>query len=924
VAKTKKISSVAEPMLKKEFLYIFCLYLLLLAIPAAAQQTSAVMDSVAGAADSTLTAPAAADSAGQDSVQTVQPKPVKSDIDTTIYYDAVKIYTDVDNRFTELVGKAVIKYKKVSLSAAKITLNWNETLITAEPMPDTVWVKKDSTSSDSTMEITMQGKPVIVDGASEMVGDMMFYNYKTEKARILRGRTEMEGGFYNGEQIKRINSNTFNIKNSSYTTCQLDTNPHFHFEAQKLKMVTNDKVVAKNIVMYMGHIPMAFLPFAVFPNKSGRQSGILIPRYGESYMEGRSLRGIGYYWAPSDYYDSNVQMDFFEKSGLLFRGGARYSVRYLLNGNLSGSYTNRKINGEKTQSWDMRMSHNQEIDPTSRINISGSFVSNKDFYKQNSVNLTSRLTQQVRSDATYTKNWPKQKLSMSFNMSRVHFLQDDVTDLTMPQMSLRLGQSQLFKPSKSKGRSKPGERRRSESPWYESLYLSYNSNLTNKKHEYIVRTTVDTTKEEETTRRISHDLDFSLASPQKYFGILSVNQNLSFTEDWFDETQAYSYNAATKNIDASDKKGFAARHTFYYSASANTKFYGMFAPGIGDIQAIRHVVTPSLSFSYQPDFSDVKWGYYTEIQKPDGSSIKKDRFGGTSQGARKNVSLSVSNIFQMKKGYGDKEKKFDLFSMNFGTGFNFEAEHHKLSDLTTSWQANPGRDFSLSAGTTHSFYQWQSASSGSFSSGSRTNQYLFENDGWKKGRIAQLTSLRLNFSIRLQGKEDKDNRQKTAQDPDAGAIDREPDPLQEEEELSVLEEDLVRRGSRFDEQSRLNTLTIPWKSNLNFSFSLDKSNPNNTRKIYYMDIQGAELSLTKNWRLAYRMHYNLGKKVISYHSMTIYRDLHCWEATIEWVPSGPGKRVYAIVQIKSSVLRDIKLEKRGGGAASSVFWQPSY
>lgn len=922
-------------MMKNHLVPIFCLSFLLSVCPAAAQVTivsadSATIDSVQRSSasvnsvslDSLSDAFVAIDSVQSDSALAPKQTPVKSDIDTTIYYDAMKIYTDVENRTTELVGKAVIKYKKVSLSAEKITLNWNETLMTAEPLPDTVWVKGDSTSVDSTMEITMKGKPVIIDGSSQMVGDMMFYNYKTEKARIVRGRTEMEGGFYTGEQIKRVNDNTFNIKNSSFTTCNLDTSPHFHFEAKKLKMVTNDKVIAKNIVMYMGNIPVAMLPFAVFPNKSGRQSGILIPRYGESAQEGRFLRGIGYYWAPSDYYDSNLQVDFFEKSGWLFRGGARYSVRYLLNGSLSGSYTKKTFGENKTQSWDCNLNHSQEIDPNSRLNINGSFVSDKNFYKNFSTNLSSRLTRQVRSNATYSKNWPKQKFSMSVNMSRVHDLQDDVTDLTMPQMTLRLGQSQLFKPSKSKARSKPGERRRNEPKWYESLYMSYNSNLVNNKKETLVTTAIDsatvTTKQEQKTRRISHKLDFSLTSPQKFFGILSVNQNLSFAEDWYDETQAYSYNPATKAIEASDKKGLAARHTFNYSASANTKFYGMFAPGIGDIQAIRHVVTPSLSFNYQPDFSDLKWGYYTEIKKPDGSTEKRDRFGGTGLGGSKRVNLSVSNLFQMKKGVGDKEKKIDLFNLNFGTGFNFEADRHKLSDLSTNWRADPGRNFSLSANTTHSFYQWQTLKSGAYTSGMRSNQYLFENDGWKRGRFLQMTSLQLNISVRLQGKENKDGRQKPAQDTDAGAIDREPDPLQEEEDLSVLEENLVKRGSRFEDQSRLNSLTIPWKTNINFSFSLNKSNPDKPQKNYYMNIQGAEMSLTKSWRLAYSAHYDLQKKQISYHSFTIYRDLHCWEATIDWVPSGLGKRVYAIVQIKSSVLRDIKLEKRGGSAASST------
>ena len=853
------------------------------------------------------------DSTRADSVQIAPPETKKSDIDTTIYYDAADIFTDVDNRTTELIGKAEIKYKNITLKAEKITLDWNNYLMIAEPLPDTVWVKKDSASTDSTMKIEFKGVPVLVEGNAPMSGDTMIYNYKTEKGRVVRGRTEMEGGFYTGQQIKRVKPDIFHIKNSSFTTCDLDSNPHFHFRAKKLKMIMNDKVIAKPIIMYMGHIPMAALPFAVFPNKTGRQSGIIIPRYGESAQEGRFLREMGYYWAPNDYFDSRLMVDFFEKSGWLFRGGANYNVRYMLNGRLSGSYTKKTFGTNKTQRWDMRVNHSQTIDPTSRLSVSGYFVSDKNFYKNFSTNLNTRLTRELRSNATYSKSWPKQKLSMSMNLSRVHDLQDDVTQQTLPQVSFRMGQTQIFKPKKTKSRPKPGERRRRSGPkWYESLYFSYNSNLLSKKREYLIRTSADTTKEVEKTRRLTHNVAFSLTSPKKYFGWLSLNQNLSATEDWFDETQNYFYDQETEKIESEKVKGFAARHTFNYNASANTKLYGMFAPGIGDIQAIRHVVTPSVSFRYQPDFSDPQWGYYREIVTPDGTSEKKDRFGGTSRSGSKNLSLSVRNLFQMKKGVGEKEKKIDLFTMDFSTGFNFEAEKNKLSDLRTSWQANPARNFSLSASTTHSFYRWDETAGTSYSGGIRTNQYLFENGGWKKGELLQMTSLRLNISLRLQGKGDKDSRKRDNNNRNTDLIDREPDPLLEEENLSVLEEDLLRRGNRFEDESSFSTLSIPWRTSLNFSFNLDKRNPNKPQKRYYLDIRGAEMNLTRKWRIGYSAHIDLEKKQVAYHSMTFFRDLHCWEANIDWVPSGPSKRIYVRVNIKAQVLQDIKLEKRGG------------
>ena len=159
---------------------------------------------------------------------------------------------------------------------------------------------------------------VLEEGGTTMTGKMMEYNYKTEKGRVVKGRSELEGGQFVGDQVKRVDANTFNLSHSTYTTCELDSSPHFHFEARRMKMMPKDKVIAKPIVAKIGNIPVFMLPFAVFPHKSGRSSGIIIPTYGQSALEGRYLRQLGYYWAPNDYFDAKGMVDFFEKSGFLF------------------------------------------------------------------------------------------------------------------------------------------------------------------------------------------------------------------------------------------------------------------------------------------------------------------------------------------------------------------------------------------------------------------------------------------------------------------------------------------------------------------------------------------------------------------------------------------------------------------------------
>lgn len=844
----------------------------------------------------------AADTSRVDSSRAaVSPKLKTSEIDTSIKYDAKEIDNFVKERTSYFRGNAVVTYKDMTLRAAQIRIDFNDNLVTAEGVPDTVW-EKTAGSADSTQVIRSQGDPVLIQGATQMTGVKMIFNYKTDKGVVVRGRTRLEDGQYVGAQIKMVAKKTFNVSNASFTTCDLDSNPHFHFSARRLKMIVNDRVIAKPLVLFLGHIPIAALPFAFFPTQSGRHSGLIIPRYGESTREGRYLRGLGYYWAASHYWDARATVDFFEKSGWLVDTGLNYAVRYLLNGSINGSFTRKNFgDAEKERRWDLTVRHSQEFNANTRFSANGYFVSDKSFYQDLSTNLSTRLTRELRSNATFSKSWPQHKLSLSVNASQVRDLEDDVTTTTLPQLTFRKSQSQLFNPRAGKGR------RRSEK-WYHSFYYSYGSNFYSTTREYLQTGGELFTKQSETDRQLNHDLDLSLTSPKKYFGILSLNQSLSLSEDWFDRTNEYELNQETGQIESREKSGFAARHTFSYGASASTKIYGVLAPGIGDIQLIRHVVTPSLSFNYVPDFSTSGWGYFQTVTDAKGETVKRDRFRGTSAYGSQMVSLSVRNLFQMKKGVAEKEKKIDLFAMDFSTGYNFKATQYRLSDLRTTWQANPARNFSLSAGTGHSFYAWDREGR------QRVNRYLLEDSPWQPWNYLRFTSLNLNFSLRLEGKgSGGPGRPENMQGYDEDYENPE-EPLRPKD-LSVLEESSRRGSNRFYDEGAYQGLNIPWRLNMTFNFYLDKSNPASAVKRYYLDISGAEMSLTKNWRINYSAHYDLEKQQIAYHRFAFYRDLHCWEAQVDWVPSGISKRVYFRLSVKSPTLRDIKLEKRGGAGS---------
>lgn len=851
--------------------------------------------------------------AGQDSLSPtapISPQPNNSDgeLDAPIFYDAHLIDNYVDSRLTVLIGDAVVKYKGMTLEAGKITVDWNRHLLTAEALPDSLALP-DTTSETNSLprpasdsippgrEKIARGLPIFSDGSDRMTGEMMEFNFETEKGRVTRGRTEFEDGKYSGQQIKRLTGNTLNVSHGVFTTCDLAQDPHFHFSSRRMKIMVNDKVVARPIIMYLGKIPVAVLPFGVFPTRPGRHSGLIVPRFGQSIREGRYLRELGYYWAASEYWDARMTVDYYDRSGWFAKAGVDYAWRYHFFGRLSGSLTRRSFaDGINERRWDMAVSHSQNLGATARLSASGFFVSDNSFYRDFSFNQDQRLTRRLRSLATFNKSWPEAKNNISINVSEERDLEDGSLQRLLPQVSFYYGQRQIFGGGSGSVKAGGSSQRQSEDRrWYENIYIDFSSTANNTQTKRVTTVTADSTvTTEDTKRSASHRFNLRLNSPKKYFGWLFLSQGVNLSEDWFDRTTEYDQDDSTRAIASRVERGFAARHIFSYSATANTKIYGTFAPRLGPVKALRHVVSPFVSFSYQPDFSDPKWGYYEEFVNASGATDRRDRFGGTPRGKRSSLTLQLQNLFQMKTGPDDKEKKIDLFNLDFSTGYNFAAKEFRLSDLNTSFRANPSQNVSINMGATHSFYVYDTAQS------KVINRLLFKEHGFFSKEMLRLTSFRLDASLRLQGR--------TTTTPQAST--------------EIADEEGLQTGgagvsNRFESDDILSDTGIPWRASLSFSYNLSKFNPAKPVKTIYLTLSNAEVRLTKNWRIGLSGHMDLQAKQVVSQSYSFYRDLHCWEAQLRWTPGGPYEGFYFRISIKSPTLRDVKYEHRGG--RSSIF-----
>jgi len=812
-------------------------------------------------------------------------KAAKPGISADVSYSARLIDSRKQDGIIFLMGDAQVKFRDVTVKAGKIIIRWNENTLIAEGIADSTT----STGPQDSTQVAMKDFPVFSDGDETMVGQRMEYNFKSEKGRILRGRTEFEKGYYHGDAVKKIDPSVFNVRNGFYTTCDLDE-PHYGFKSKKMKLKSGDKIIAKPIVFFLGKIPLGIFPFGMFSaREDGRQSGIILPQFGTSPVEGRYLRNLGYYWATNDYFDMRFNVDFFEKTGFLFRTHMNYALRYNFKGTVNGSYTRKNFDTRRERRWNLGFNHRETIDENTNFAVNASFQSNNNFYKEFSNNRSQRLNRQIRSNATFSRKWGEGQNNLTVNLSQTTDIESGRKSTVLPRLQYRRNRGAIipFKEDK-RGRSKRRQK------WYNFLLYDYSGLLTNSVQS-------DSTKTPDVIdRKVEHDINLSYTNPNKMFGWLSLSQSLAYDEDWFDRrNEKFRFESdSTRNIISTENTGFFARRLFRYSASASTNIYGNFAPHIFGITALRHRMSPSLSFSYRPDFSAPRWGYYeTLIDSSSGKDIeiRRDRFKGTPRGRLTSLNYGLTNLFQMKTGKGEKERKFDLFNLDFRGGYNFAADSLKMQNLSTSFRANPRRNLNITMNMTHSFYEFD-----------RDLNRIVNNF------IApRLTNLRFDARWSI----GKRSVSTLGGSPSQSRI-----PGQEEQDSPLGDRGVRASGdyeSQFDPESAFSAFDVPWRADLAFSYSVNRANPFNTRKTAYIDLRNMEVQLTQNWRIGYRLRYDLEKTKVVDQRISFYRGLHCWEARFDWNPSGIGKGYFFVINIKASHLRQVKIERRGG--TTSVF-----
>ena len=846
------------------------------------------------------------------------PDTISNKLKSPLFYSAEKIDYYVASEETELIGNAKVNHEYTELEAGYMKVNWPRKILNALPI-----------SQDS---IYKSIKPKIIENNRDpMIGNEMIYNLETKRGKIIYGKTTADDGFYKGKEIRNEDNKIAYIQNSIFTTCDLDT-PHFHFESNKMKIVQNDVVIARPIILKISQIPIFGIPLAIFPHQGGtRHSGWIMPGYGESKSRGQFIDGLGYYWAPNDYWDSKLTLSFGDRQGAVLNILNQYRLRYKFNGRLfirnqqflSESEDIISLKENRNSNFLIRWNHSQILRNNQTFNANTTYSSNGEYNRKYGLDLAQRMDQKATSNATYTKRWPRSKNSISLNFYSNEDLlakektdknsnyyvkpsregsQINITNTTFPKFSFRHGQSNLI-PSKN-----------DINKWYNNINWNYGFNYTSKDRNYYESTYIDSLEDFDWKRNKNNEIidtlfidkgwthTASINMPSKLFKYITINPRITLKSSWVYRTFDKKWNEQDSLFQSIEKDGFDTRTTGSFSINANTKIYGAFPIPIGPLKVIRHVASPSIGYSWTPDFSKPLFGqdlgYFEKRINPiTQEETNHDRFSGTMAGStpkneRKNINLSLNNIFQAKMMHNEEETKVDLLSWRLSTSYNFAADEFNLSNLRSSIRSKLFGKLNLDLSMTHDFYAYN------LDTGQREMKFNKNENGILSPR---LINARLSTGIRLSDKSLKEKNKISLED------------------STNINTDISGPGINNNPNNfnSINSRNL-WSSNLSISYNINSSNPLNINKTFWINTS-TNIQITKSWKLAYRARFDMIEKDLVSQNISLRRDLHCWEFSLNWTPGGLGQGVYVKINVKSPSLKDLKVEKKGGQYSKSPF-----
>jgi len=784
---------------------------------------------------------------------------------------------DIKEQKVYLFRDADIKYEDIGLKSGYVEIDFPKKTVYATGI-------KDSTGKEIQV-------PEFTQAAQKFKSKVMTYNYDTKRGYIQNVFTKQDEGYLHGTIVKKMENDITYLKDGWYTTCDREEDPHYEFKFGKAKVIPGKKVITGPAYLVIANVPVPLgIPFGYFPSKAGRRSGILIPTYGESSNRGFFLENGGYYWAMNKYIDLFLVGDIFSRGSWAVKPRINYRYRYHYSGNINFSYAVNKLGAadspdfQKSTDFSVQWVHTQDpkARPHSTFSANVNIVSSN-FNKYNPVtNAQTYLSNTFQSSINYTTNW-NNNYNLNINFSHSQNTLNKSINITLPQLSFSINQFYPLRRKEHVGKIR----------WYENISTRYSMDAVNQYN--TVDSLIFKKKKwwNDMQNGIQHNVPITGSfHVLKYFiwtTTLQLNDRMYFST--IRKKYVPSYIPGKDSLVVDTIQHFANAFDGNASTSINTTVYGMYQFKHWPVIAIRHMVTPSVSYTYTPDFGSAAWGYYRYAENDTNKNPQKySIFQGSLKGspaARKSgvVNFSLRNNLEMKvrnrKDTVTGTKKIILIeNLTFSENYDMTKDSMRWSTFSIQGYTTLFKNLRVSY-----LSRWDPYARDSLGRSIRKSEWEVHR------RLLRLDNTTWDLGLTYTLSSDKSNKKKTSK---KGTE-------QERKDISDYYDYYVD----FD---------IPWSFNLNYKFTVNKDW--NSARTYRVGLVtqtlgfNGQLNITPKWKITLSTGWDFTNGQLSFTSIDLYRDLHCWEMRFGWIPKGAQQSWNFSINVKASILQDLKLNKK--------------
>ena len=826
-----------------------------------------------------------------------------------------------------LYGKAKLDHDNRKVDAARIAIQIDSGLVRAQGVADSTGTK-------------FTGEPIFYEGSQKFDTRSIAYNFKTRKGTIEYTRTKQGESYVIASRSKRVPDGSFFNADNKFTTCS-DEEPHFYLRANRIKFLPNNKVVTGPFYMAMADIPLPLvLPFGFFPASNKRSSGLIFPAFGEDANRGFNLRNGGYYFVINDHWDARITGDIYARGSFRVQTVLNYNTQYKYRGTFSYDYASNRFGDRddpdfnQTNAWFITWQHQQTIDPNTRFTANVNAGAST-FLRTATFSLNNIVTNQLQSSISLTKQFPRAGWTLSLAANHSQNTQNRQVSLSAPNLNIAKNE-RIFPFRFGEPRAVPR--------WYETIGINYGAQI-------VGRVTVS--ERNFGTPAMADSFYYGMqhtAGMNTNFTLLrylTVTPAISYTEWWYPRRSEPSFvnlspldrssfgldttvtqfgpeGRAISGIVFTDRPGFSSARAARFSLGLNTRVYGQMQFRGRSRAALRHVLIPSVGYSYVPDYGDPRLGFYRDLP----TNVERTQrqrysiftgpafvFGGPGQGLTSAMTFSLNNTLELK--YLSKEEreknegaklKFTylklLDDLNISASYNFAADSFRLSTIPITARTSAFNNLlNVQANATLEPYAFTPQ-------GRRINELQIT----RNGQLGTITSANVSVGLNLRpAGSDKKTAEKAkrvarreqgeAEPPAGSTLAAETDAEADSVDLTPLE--------RF---RRLYVdLDIPWSFNINYNWIYTNQpgvgasfGPRVTQTLNF----SANVELTKKWRISAMSGYDFQNRGFSFTTFMISRDLHCWELRFSGSPFGAFRSYFLEIQVKASMLQDLRLQKR--------------